>query len=284
MGKQGVRLVNSQEIDEYMLNYMKEHNITQHEFAKALDIRNQSRISDIKNKGYSHFSVEEICNFAIVYGQSLDEMANINDKSEVHYKREKTFRDILSRLIYIDNEARVSSAFDFWIDDNDDNLSIKISFNNRGVQDIIRQWQVAKSIRVNDKNGEHIADIVKEALLKESSEYPKSANYQSPIERCDTAYMKITNFLKDIRRWIYEDKTSEQNYAIMEHCPDPYSEQFCPIDKEVIPISKSDFDLFKRTDPYKWLCEKEIKEIEACAADDRFSFFPDFSYLPIDEE
>lgn len=272
-GKQGVELVNSKEIDEYMLEYMRKHNITQKEFADDLGMRNQSRISEIMTKGSAHFTVEQICNFAIVYGQSLDEMANINDKSEVHYKREKTFRDILSRLIYIENEARVSSAIDFWIDDNDDNLSIKISFNNRGLQDIIRQWQVAKNIRVNDKNGEGVADIVKEALLKESREYPKSENYLSPIERCETIYSKIINYLKDINRWIYEDKTSEHKYAIMAYCPDPYSEQFCPIDESIIPISKSDFDLFKRSDPYKWLCEKEIKKIEACAADDRFSYF-----------
>lgn len=174
--KSGVPLINPPMADEYIFNYMKENNITQTELAEALGIT-QSRVSAIKNGG-GHFDFEDICNFALVYEQSIDEMVDLAERSESTSKREKSFKDVLSRLFYI-HSSEVGSVTLYDMGDNCMRISIDIT--GREMTEILKQWETASKLNVTDKSGQQIIDIVKESLLKQASDLKARYDYQSEL-------------------------------------------------------------------------------------------------------
>lgn len=174
--KSGVPLNSSPMIDEFILNYMKQNGITQEQLAERLGIK-QSKISEIKNKANRHFDVEDICNFAIEYNQSIDEMADIYNRSESVPKREKTFKDILSRLYYIHSSGVGSMSI--IPHDEDNTMRITIDISGKEMIDIMKQWQTATNLKLTDKSGQKIIDIVKESLLKQAADLKAEYSYKS---------------------------------------------------------------------------------------------------------
>lgn len=259
--KSGVPLNSSPMIDEFILNYIKQNDITQEQLAERLGIK-QSKISEIKNNANRHFDIEDICNFAIEYNQSIDEMADIYNRSESVPKREKTFKDVLSRLFYIESSNSCISS----IQNMEKGGRVKVSFEfiSDEMNDILKQWKVSRQLSVEDKSGQSIQDIIKSSLLKESSALKEKYQYQSEREYIRKLYESAEKTL--ISYGLYSDD-DEYNICI-------------PDDDELIrfEFTKEDYLMLREYYPNRFV----IEEIDALIHENKAVFPSDVIVLYAD--
>ena len=195
---------NNEYVHDYFLNYMKEHGYTKDKFAELLEVKPYNVYTSFpaedSEKPPRNFSLDEIVTFCIKTGTSLDDILELDARRSSDEKKPETFRDILERMFYIEDDPCCRTIINI---EDDCNLSVRFTFDDIAVPETLKKWE-----KIIDLSDNEITELWRERVLDEAAELKKEYKYTDDFYFASRILDRILTYkYKDICKFDFSAPT-----------------------------------------------------------------------------